>query len=93
MFGDPAGHDTGEMLELGVQVDGDTVIRRPVPDPDADGGDLVFARNRVARGPAPDPDADPVVAVLSRYVKSGDRISHKPNLTEQREQSTPQSDN
>src|SRR5690606_32766823 len=42
MVGDTAWHDTGEVLEVGLDIDGDAVEANPAPEPDADRGDFVL---------------------------------------------------
>jgi len=43
MLGDPARNDSAEMLEVGLDIDGNAVKLHPPAQADADGGDLVLA--------------------------------------------------
>ena len=66
LAGDPAGHDAGEMLKGGVEIDGDAVEGHPLPDAHPDGGDLVLPP-----AAAIDPDADPARAALAADIEAG----------------------
>src|SRR3954465_1999220 len=70
-----AGHDAGEMREIGSDIEADAMETHPAAHPDADGGDLVLARRR----PRPaDPDADPILAAVAGDAESGKRQDQPP---------------
>src|SRR5215475_15827128 len=62
-LGDPAGHYSGVVREIAVDIERDAVQRHPAFDPDADGRDLVFVGATLLRTPYP--DADAVLAPLA----------------------------
>src|SRR6185312_16462820 len=64
---DPAGHDAREMLQRGIEVDGDAVVGDPTADPDADGRDLVLPAATPCH-----PDADAAVAPLGPDIEAGE---------------------
>ena len=78
---DAAGHDAGEMPEVGLDVDRDAVEADPAADAHADRGDLVLGRAAVGlRRPvgAHHPDADPARRAARRVTPNAAsaRITH-----------------
>src|SRR5580704_4105422 len=55
MFGDAAGHDAAEVLEVGLDVQANAMEGDPAADAHANGGDLVLTPGRSML----DPDANP----------------------------------